>query len=128
MLVNLLPSPHGNHNNKYNKVSSKLKPCTTNGGLIYYLTNTAAKYYRSLIEFTLTNSCYCDISPVQWQIFQWLLFRNKAYIRTLLYRKFCLNTLNTSVFTSTFIMSEISMRTRFDQIWLIFGDAIVRIT
>ena len=54
------------------------------GGLIYYLTNTAAKYYRSLIELTLINSCYCDISPVQWQIFQWLLFQNKAYIRTLL--------------------------------------------
>ena len=98
------------------------------GGLIYYLTNTAAKYYRSLIALTLINSCYCDISPVQWQIFQWLLFRNKAYIRTLLYRKFRLNTLNTSVFTSTFIMSEISVRTRFDQIWLILGDAIVRIT
>ena len=28
ILVNLLPSPHGIHSNKYNKVSSKLKPCT----------------------------------------------------------------------------------------------------
>ena len=43
-------------------------------GLIYYLTNTATKYYRTLIETYphagLINSCYCDISPVQWQIFQ----------------------------------------------------------
>ena len=28
MLVNLLSSPHGNHSNRYNKISSKLKPCT----------------------------------------------------------------------------------------------------
>ena len=28
MVVNLLPSPHGNHCNKYNKLSSKLKPYT----------------------------------------------------------------------------------------------------
>ena len=73
------------------------------GGFILLFNTTVANYRTIDSKLTLINSCYCDITPVQWQIFPWFISNklNKACIQTLLYRKFRLNTLNTSVFTSS---------------------------